>query len=81
MKRLGQFNENLLIYDLILPEVTLTKTYDKYIICGNARKNMVSIVFKVNEKVDELLKVIDKENNYNFLHKDFFLNMILPYNV
>lgn len=67
MKRLGEFNENLLIYDLVLPEVTLTKTFDKYIIGGNARKNMVSIIFKVNEKVDELLNVIDKENNYNFL--------------
>lgn len=67
MKRLGEFNENLLIYDLILPEVTLTNTYDKYIISGNAKKNMVSIIFNVNEKVYELLKTIDKKYNYNFL--------------
>ena len=67
MKRLGEFNENLLIYDLILPEVTLTNTYDKYIIGGNAKKNMVSIIFNVNEKVDELLKIIDKQYHYNFL--------------
>lgn len=67
MKRLGEFNENLLIYDMILPEVTLTKTYDKYIIGGNARKNMVSIVFKVNEKVDKLLNILGKQYIYNFL--------------
>ena len=67
MKRLGEFNENLLIYDLILPEISLTKTYDKYIVGGNPNKNMVSIIFKVNDKIDELLKTIDNEYNYNFL--------------
>ena len=51
MKRLGEFNENLLIYDLILPEISLTKTYDKYIISGNPNKNMISIIFKVNDKI------------------------------
>lgn len=67
MKRLGEFNEKLLIYDLIFPDITLTKTYDKYIIGGNVRKNMVSIVFKVNEKIDKLLTLIDNKYNYNFL--------------
>lgn len=67
MKRLGEFNENLLIYDLILPEISLTKTYDKYIISGNPNKNMISIIFKVNDKIDELLKMIDNQYNYNFL--------------
>ena len=60
MKRLGQFNSNLLIYDYILPEITLTKTFDKYVIGGNPRKNMVSIIIKVNETdtVDEVIKTI-----------------------
>lgn len=68
MKRLGEFNENLLIYDLILPEVTLTNTYDKYVIGGNPNKNMVSIIFKVdkNSKIRELLNIIRKEEKYNF---------------
>lgn len=68
MKRLGEFNENLLIYDLILPEVTLTNTYDKYVISGNPRKNMVSIIFKVdkNSKITELLNTIEKQEKYNF---------------
>ena len=60
MKRLGEFNSNLLVYDYFLPEITLTKTYDKYVIGGNPRKNMVSIIIKVSDKdnINELIKVI-----------------------
>ena len=61
MKRLGQFNSDLLIYDYFLPEITLSKTYDKYVIGGNPRKNMVSIIIKLseNDNVDEILKLIE----------------------
>ena len=61
MKRLGQFNSNLLIYDYILPEITLTKTFDKYVIGGNSRKNMVSLIIKIseNDNIDEVLKLIE----------------------
>ena len=67
MKRLGTFNENLLIYDLILPDVSITKTYDKYIVKGNPRKNMVSIIFKVKEntKSSDVEKIISSGDNYN----------------
>jgi len=61
MKRLGQFNENLLIYDLVLPEISIKDNYNKYIIRGNPRKNMVSLIFKVesNSDIDSLLNTID----------------------
>lgn len=61
MKRLGQFNENLLIYDLVLPEISMKDNYNKYIIRGNSRKNMVSLIFKVesNSDIDSLLNTID----------------------
>ena len=67
MKRLGKFNENLLIYDLILPDVSITKNYDKYIIKGNPKKNMVSIIFKVkaNTKVSDVEIITQNNNNYN----------------
>lgn len=66
MKRLGKFNSSMLIYDYILPEVTLTKTYDKYVIGGNPRKNMVSIIVKVSndDNIDGILKIID-DNKIN----------------
>lgn len=67
MKRLGTFNENLLIYDLILPDVSITKTYDKYIVKGNSKKNMVSIIFKVKEntKSSDVEKIISNGDSYN----------------
>lgn len=67
MKRLGKFNEKLLIYDLILPDVSITRTYDKYIVKGNAKRNMVSIIFKVktNTKVNDVESVLSHSNKYN----------------
>ena len=67
MKRLGSFNENLLIYDLILPDVSITNNYDKYIIKGNPKKNMISIIFKVKEntKSSDVEKIISNIDNYN----------------
>ena len=61
MKRLNEFNEKLLIYDLILPDISIKNTYNKYIISGNPRKNMVSLIFKVdvNSDVNDLLNTVD----------------------
>ena len=68
MKRFGKFNENLLIYDLVLPEVSIKNNYNKYIVGGNPRKNMVSLIFKVDENnnIDEVLNVIDENAKVNF---------------
>lgn len=61
MKRLGKFNSDMLIYDYILPEVSLTKTFDKYVIGGNPRKNMISIILKItsDDDIDDILKIVD----------------------
>lgn len=68
MKRLGEFNENLLIYDLILPEISINNNYNKYIIGGNPRKNMVSLIFKVDisSDVESLLRTVDVNVPLNF---------------
>ena len=89
MKRLGQFNANLLLYDYILPEVSLIKNYDKYVIGGNPRKNMVSLIIKINsnDKIDEILKVIEdtKINLFidgNWLEKnEKELTQLVNYNI
>lgn len=67
MKRLGKFNSDMLIYDYILPEVSLTKTFDKYVIGGNPRKNMISIIVKVNnsDNLDDILKLVE-DTKVNF---------------
>lgn len=68
MKRLGEFNESLLIYDLILPEISISKNYNKYIISGNPRKNMVSLIIKVdtNSNIDAILNLVDSNTPLNF---------------
>lgn len=68
MKRLGEFNEKLLIFDLILPEISINNTYNKYIIGGNPRKNMVSLIFKVNSSTDinTVLNEVERTIPLNF---------------
>ena len=76
MKSNGYFNENLFAYDYIKPKITLTDNMDKYIIKGNPNKRMVSLIFilKGNDKIDNILSII---NNYNvkvtfFVDYDWF---------
>lgn len=68
MKRLGKFNEGMLIYDLVLPDVSIKNNYSKYIIGGNKRKNMVSIIFKVNknDNINSILSIVDMNIPLNF---------------
>jgi len=72
MKKIGDFNENYLIYDYIEPSNTLNKHYDKYIINGN--KNTISLIFLLNdnENINKILKIL-KQNKTN---ATFFINKI-----
>lgn len=69
MKRLGEFNEGLLVFDEVIPEISSLKQYDKYIVKGNQNSDSVSFVFTVLEstylnKVMEILK--EKEVSATF---------------
>lgn len=62
MKRMGRFDESLLMYKDSFPKIRLEKNYKNYIISGNPKKNMVSLLFLVEKntsqkEVEELLKV------------------------
>jgi len=72
MKRLGKFNENLLVYEEHFPKQTINEIYDKYIIKGNKVKNMISLVFKVNDgdSIIPLLNILDN----NDVKGTFFLD-------
>ncbi len=61
MKRYGKFNSNLLVYQEVLPEISISQKFDKYIIGGNASKNMISFIFLVeeNDSIDTILKILD----------------------
>ncbi|MDD3821567.1 MAG: polysaccharide deacetylase family protein [Bacilli bacterium] len=85
MKRLGTFNEKLLIFKEQAPILSINNIYDKYIISGNKIKGTVSLVFKVDQDDDiqpvlEVLKAkqvmvtffIDGkwlENNWSIINK------------
>lgn len=63
MKEDDTFNKQKLVYDKKNPNTSITKTYDYYITNGIS-KNMVSIIFKVNNStnVSELLSILAKTN-------------------
>ncbi len=61
MKRVGSYQENLLIYKKITPSVSIEKNFDKYIISGNPKKNMVTLLFLIKDnedttKIEKILK-------------------------
>ncbi len=63
MKKDDTFSKQKLVYDKKKPNTSITKTYDYYITNGIS-KNMVSIIFKVNNStnVSELLSILAKTN-------------------
>jgi len=62
MKKLNEFNDNLLVYKTISPNVSVNKVYDKYIISGNTNKKDVSILFLVNnnDNINDIIKILDE---------------------
>lgn len=76
MKEIGVVNTNLLIYNTIKPTISITNNKDKFIIKGNSSKQLVSIIFILdNDKyLTDLKEIITKRNitincflDYNYL--------------
>lgn len=72
MKRLGEFNSNLLEFESVTPSVSITNNYDKFIVSGNTSKNSVYIVFKVNDTsyIEEIIDILKTSN----IKATFFLD-------
>lgn len=73
MKRYGAFNENLLVYEEVTPEISISNTYDKFICSGNPNKMMVSLVFLVEDYsyITEIINILDsKQVKATFFIKD-----------
>lgn len=64
MKRLGYYNSNLIEYEILKPNISVQKKYDKYIISGNKNKNMISLIFLVedNDNIDNILNILNEKN-------------------
>lgn len=76
MKSNGLFNENLLIYDDITPKINLNSNKDKFIIQGNNNKQIISLIFILNndkylEEIENILKTkgitVSYFVDYNYL--------------
>lgn len=79
MKKLGIYNENMLVYTKILPEVSINNNKNKYIRNGNKNFTEISLIFKINKNTDlqKLLTLLDKNNtkanffiSYEYLEKN-----------
>ena len=68
MKRFGEFNENMLIYDVIFPEISIKNIYNKYVVGGNPKKNMVSLLLKIDssDDVNEVINILEPNTPINF---------------
>lgn len=78
MKRVGSYQENLLVYKKIKPSVSIEKNFDKYIISGNPKKNMVTLLFLVKDnddptKIENILKQKDVKASF-FVDGNWFEN-------
>lgn len=45
MKRLGRYNPSLYVYNKEKPSISIKDNYDKYIIRGNPKKRIISLIF------------------------------------
>lgn len=80
MKKNNIFNENLLVYDTLYPEYTLSSSLDKYVIRGSINKKEVSILFIV-ESSNNLSKIINILNNKNVVGNLFIEYKYLNSNI
>lgn len=64
MKRLGKFDESLLVFEEVLPETSISNNYDFYIVSGNTLINNVSLIFILDNTsyVEELLRILNTKN-------------------
>lgn len=70
MKDFGSFNINYLVYDSVVPSITLEKNKDKVIISGNKKIRQISLLVKDNNEIKEYLN----KNNINYSYLINYLN-------
>ena len=86
MKRAGFFSQDKIVYDVLQPDVSAVYHKDKYLIMGNEKRKIVSIIFLVddNQYFDKIEKIADSKNvvinyfvNYDYLvsHSTFIKKM------
>ncbi len=64
MKKIGYFDDKLLVYKTVEVDNPLDKNKDKYIISGNNSKKEISLIFKTKGKdnISKIIKALNKNN-------------------
>lgn len=73
MKKIGKYDENLIVYEESYPDTTIKENLDKYVVKSNTNKYLVSliIIMEDNDNIDNILGVLkDNEVNTTFFIKD-----------
>ena len=78
MKINGLFNKNLIVYDNVLPNISIEKYKDKFIVKGNNNKQMISLIFILNNdkyfnQINDILKNKETVANY-FVDYTYLIN-------
>lgn len=64
MKKIGYFEESLLVFKNIYPETSIYNNYNKYIISGNIYNKSISLIYIINNNktIDNILNIIKNKN-------------------
>lgn len=64
MRKLDEYNESMLVFEEVIPDISLSTQFDKYVVSGNKAKNQVALVFKVNDSyyVDTVNSILLDKN-------------------
>lgn len=78
MKKYGSFDASLLVFNEVVPTISTSKTYDKFIIKGNSIKQSISLIFNISDTfyIDEILEVLNEKN----VKATFFVTSEIIYN-
>lgn len=63
MKKINSYNDKLLKYKDIIPEISLNNIFDKYIINGNEANRNVSLVVYMQDKIDDINNIANIKLN------------------
>lgn len=76
MKKIGIFEESLIIYKDIYPETSIHNNYNKYIISGNTQNKNIALIYIINNNtLDNILNIIKNKNvKINFFIDSNYLN-------
>ena len=77
MKKLGYFEESLISFKNIYPDISIYNNYNKYIINGNKHNKSVSLIYIIsnNKTIDNILNIINNKNiPITFFIDSSFLN-------